>query len=202
MEFVSFAEAWPELEEGGVLPADESVSLPPPPPGSLATLALSLDTVAARFRLTPSPERSPSSDGEHALSIEISRIGEALDHLLHKLHLAPVVVMPRSRWRAILDAVGFSLAEHRGWQELEAEATLVLNTRDALVCGPADLKTLRTIVETLLTDGSGPDDGLMLIPASASLLVEILPGPDPSARIEVAAAPLAASVRELIAPGS
>ncbi len=202
MEFVSFAEAWSELEDGGVLPADETVALPPPPPNTLATLALSLESVAARIRLRPPADATPSHDGEHTVSIETSRIGEALDHLLHKLHLAPVVVMPRTRWRAILDAVGYSLAEHRGWQELEAEATLVLNTRDALVCGPADLKTLRTIVETLLADGAGPDDGIVVIPASASLLVEILPGPAPAVRIEVAAAPLAASVRELIAPAS
>lgn len=202
MEFVSFAEAWSELEDGGVLPADESVASPPPPPSSLASLSLTLDSVAARFRVASNQEAPPLAEGESLLEIDPSRIGEAIDHLLHKLHLAPVVVMPRSRWRAILDAVGFSLAEHRGWRELEAEATLVLNTRDALVCGPADLRTVRTIVEALLADGTGPDDGLTLIPASASMLMEILPGPSASVRIEVAAAPMASSVRELIAPGS
>ncbi|MEY3024848.1 MAG: hypothetical protein RJA16_1674, partial [Planctomycetota bacterium] len=135
---------------------------------------------------------------ERLLPVESSALAESLDHLLHKLHLAPVAAMPRARWRAILDAVGFSLAEHRGWQDLEAEATLVLNTRDALVCGPADLRTLRTVVEALLLDGQTHDDGLVLIPTSASLLAEILPGPTPSIRIEVASAPMAASVRELL----
>ena len=202
VEFVSFAEAWPELEDGGVLPADEAVALPPPPPSSLATLALTLAEIAASFRLGPAAAAPTLEDGETLLEIETSKVGESLDHLLHKLHLAPVVAMPRTRWRSILDAIGFSLAEHRRWQEIEAEATLILNTRDALVCGPADLKTLRTIVEALLADGAGPEDGLVLIPASASLLVEILPGPTSSVRIEVAAAPLAASVRDLIAPSA
>ena len=199
MEFVSFAEAWPELEAGGVLPVDDAVPLPPPPPAVLATLALALDQVAACYRIAASAEGLDLAAEERLLPVESSALAESLDHLLHKLHLAPVAAMPRARWRAILDAVGFSLAEHRGWQDLEAEATLVLNTRDALVCGPADLRTLRTVVEALLLDGQTHDDGLVVIPTSASLLAEILPGPTPSIRIEVASAPMAASVRELLA---
>lgn len=199
MEFVTFAEAWPELEAGGVLPADDAVPLPPPPPSALATLDLALEAVSACYRIAGSADGLGLADGEVHLALETTALAESLDHLLHKLHLTPVAVIPRARWRAILDAVGFPLAGHRGWQDLEAEATLALNTRDVLVCGPADLKTLRTVVEALLLESRSPDDGLVVIPTSASLLAEILPGPTPSIRIEVASAPMAASVRELLA---
>ncbi|MGA1708517.1 MAG: hypothetical protein ACO4CI_07490, partial [Phycisphaerales bacterium] len=53
---MSFAEAWPELEAGGVLPVDDAVPLPPPPPAVLATLDLALDEVAACYRIAGSAE--------------------------------------------------------------------------------------------------------------------------------------------------
>ncbi|MGA1045100.1 MAG: hypothetical protein ACO3ZY_07850 [Phycisphaerales bacterium] len=124
--------------------------LPPPPPPVLATLALALDEVAACYRIAASAEGLDLAAEERLLPVESSALAESLDHLLHKLHLAPVAAMPRARWRAILD-------------------------------------------------GQTHDDGLVLIPTSASLLAEILPGPTPSIRIEVASAPMAASVRELLA---
>ncbi|MFZ9692237.1 MAG: hypothetical protein ACO3EP_09355 [Phycisphaerales bacterium] len=200
MEFVTFAEAWPELEAGGVLPADDEVTLPPPPPSMLATLELALDQVSACYRIAGSAEALTLAGDESLVAVDRDRLAESLDHLLHKLHLAPVAVLPRTRWRAILDAVGYSLAEHRGWQDLEAEATLVLNTRDVLVCGPADLKTLRKVIEALLIESGSREDALIVIATSGSLLAEVLPGPTPSIRIEVATAPMAASVRELLAP--
>lgn len=200
MEFVRFTDAWRALEDGGVLPADDAVPLPPPGPAMLASLSLALEQSDACFRLAPGAVDGAA--GERGISIDRDRLGESIDHLLHKLHLSPVVALPRTRWRVILDAVAFTLAEHRGWQEIEAEATLVLNTRDALLCGPADLKMLRTLVDALLQDGGGADEALLIVPASGRLLVEVLPGAAPAVRIEVSTAALAKSVHDLLSPGT
>ena len=196
MEFVTFTEAWSELERGGVEPVEPSVPSPPPPPGVLPTLELQLASSADRLRLGRLEEGFIE---ESVISIDPGRVPEVLDHLLHKLHLAPVVVLPRTRWRAVLDALTFSLAEHRGWQALDAEATLVMNTRDGLVLGPADLRLLRTVLESLLAEARSPEESLLVIPLSASLLIEAIPGEPASVRIEIAEAPLAKSVRELLA---
>lgn len=189
MEFVAFADAWPELEDGGVVPRDESVPLPPPPPGVLAALDLALADAAESIDLA-------AADGS-SISLPLERRADAVEQVLHKLRLPTVVVMPRTRWRHVLDAVTFSLAEHRGWQEIEAESALILNTRDALVCGPADLKTVRALVEAVFRDGRGPDETIFVLPPSGRLLLSATPGG--AVRIEVTSPAMATSVRDLLA---
>jgi len=189
VEFVAFADAWQELEDGGILPRDESVPLPPPPPGVLAALDLALAEVAESIDLGASSGSS--------IAVPLERRADAVEQVFHKLRLSPVVIVPRTRWRHVLDAVTFSLAEHRGWQEIEAESALILNTRDALVCGPADLRTVRALLEAIFRDGRGPDETIFVLPPSGRLLVAAMPGGE--VRIEVTSAAMATSVRDLLA---
>ena len=199
VEFASFAEAWGELESCGVVPVDPEVVTPPPPPGVLASLELTLRETARRIHLLPSGGVGDVA-GEERLDCPIDRIAPSLDHLLHKMHLAPLAVMPRCRWRSVLDAVCFTLAEDRAWQEVESETTLILNTRDALVAGPADLNTVNALVAALVGDGGAAEESIAIVPLSGQLLVEVVPGS--GARIDVATEAIGDAVRELLVDAS
>jgi hypothetical protein len=183
VEFVSFSDAWLELASHGIEPREVSIAGTPPPPGVLPLLELALAESAATCEL--SPQRVP-----------LTRVPEAVDLILHKLHLSPVVVVPRSRWRSVFDAVTFTLAENRAWQEVESEATVILNTRDPLLCTPADLRTLRSMLEALVCDGRSPEESVAIIPAEGQLLIEVVPGA--GARVEFSTQALADSVEDLL----
>ena len=200
MEFASFADAWGELDACGVVPADSSVATPPAAPGVLPSLELTLREVACRLHLVPEGTARGGAcggDGDEHLDCGLDRVAPSLDHLLHKMHLAPLAVLPRCRWRSVLDAVAFTLAEDRAWQEIESETTLILNTRDALVAGPADLNTIHALVAALMSDGATPEESIAIVPLSGQLLVEVVPGV--GARFDVATEAIGDSVRELLA---
>ena len=196
MEFASFAEAWGELDACGVVPVDPEVASTPPVPGVLASLELTLRDTARRMHLAPA-EVACGEDGDERLACPADRIASRLDHLLHKMHLAPLALMPRCRWRPVLDAVAFSLAEDRAWQEVESETTLILNTRDALVAGPADLNTVNALVAALLGEGGSAEEAIAIVPLSGQLLVEVVPGL--GVRIDVATEAIGDAVRERLA---
>ncbi|MGA0287383.1 MAG: hypothetical protein ACO3P9_09245 [Phycisphaerales bacterium] len=198
VEFASFAEAWGELEACGVVPADGEVTSPPPAPGVLASLELTLEHTACRIRLSD-PESMLEGGGgsDERFECRPDRIAPLLDHLLHKMHLAPVAVMPRCRWRPVLDAAAFSLAENRAWQEVESETTLVLNSRDALVAGPADLNAVTALVAALMEEGGSAEESIAIVPLSGQLLVEVVP--NAGARIDVATEAIGDAVRSLLA---
>lgn len=193
MEFVSFAEAWGDLDACGVIPTDEVGESPPPPPGVLAELALTLHSAAGRIALAPS---GVSIERAEQIECDLDRVAGAVDHLLHKMHLAPVAVLPRSRWRAVLDAVAFTLAEDRAWLEVESETTLILNTRDALFADPADLKTVHTLAAAVMAEGGNANAAIAIVPLSGQLLVEVIPSV--GARIDVATEAIGDAVRELL----
>lgn len=183
MEFVSFSDAWRELASHGIQPRDAAIAGTPPPPGVLPWLELTLADAAATCELLP--ERLPAA-----------RLPEAVDLILHKLHLSPVAVVPRTRWRSVFDVVTFALAENRAWQEVESEATVILNTRDPLVCTPADLRTLRAMLEVLLADGQGAEEAVSVIPASGQLVIDVVPGT--ASRIEFSTQAIADAVEGLL----
>ncbi len=189
MEFVTFSEAWRELVEHGIASMD-GVPGVPPPPSQQASLRPTLASRAWAITLAgeePADER---------MEIPSARLAEAIDLILHKLHLAPVVVVPRTRWRTVFDAVTFSLAENAAWQEVESEATVVLNTRDPLLVAAADLKTLRAMLEALLADGQREEEAVAIVPVSGRVLMEVSPGP--AARIEIASRAIADSIIPLL----
>lgn len=189
MEFVTFSEAWRELAEHGVSAGDGLAGVPPPP-SELASLRPTLASQASVISLAgeaPADERLP---------IPPERLPEAIDLVLHKLHLAPVVVLPRTRWRPVLDAVTFSLADNAAWQEVESEAMVVLNTRDPLLCGAADLKTLRAMLTALVADGQREEESLAIVPVCGRILVEVSPGP--VATMQIASRAIADSIIPLL----
>lgn len=189
MEFVTFSDAWRELAGHGV---ESSSGVPgtPPPPAVLPSLRLRLASRALTVCL------AGSEPAEEQVPIAGERLPEALDLLLHKLHLAPVLALPRTRWREVFDAVTFSLAENTAWQEVEGEATVILNTRDPLLFSGGDLKVLRAMLAALLADGQREEEAVTIVPLSGRVLAEISPGP--AARLEISSKALADSIVPLL----
>lgn len=137
---------------------------------------------------------APLSDAR-IVPVEKDRLPDAIEHLVGKLHLAQVLLIPVGKWRSIFDAVAFSLAANEDWQEIDAAATVELNTRDPLLCTPGDFHTLNALVRALLTDGETTAQSLMLTTTAAPFVAEIVP--DGAVRISVANEAVADEIVEM-----
>lgn len=185
MEFVSYDEAMDVLGELGVI---ESIQ-----PGDMLQLSLADSDEVVHLHLVP-PElmdcaKEARRTGATVLSVEKSRLPELIEHLIHKLGLTQVLLLPLGKWRRVFDAVAFSLASNVHWREIDATASLALNTRDPLLCEPPDLHTLRDLIAALVKDAEQPDQGIMITSTSSPLMVEL--HPNGTARISVGSIVLA-----------
>lgn len=136
-------------------------------------------------------------DGASIVLIDAARLAGAVEDIIHKLHLSQVVLIPVAKWRKIFDVVAFSLADNEDWQAVDTAATVELNSRDPLLCGPAEFHTLRALIGALLQDAETPDQGLHLTTTAAPMMVEVVPGG--AIRISVGNAALADEVVEAFA---
>ncbi|HWB20447.1 MAG TPA: hypothetical protein VG711_09125 [Phycisphaerales bacterium] len=103
------------------------------------------------------------------------KLGGAVDRVIHNLNLSQVLAMPVTKWRKVFDTVAFSMAGNEHWQEMDAAATVELNTRDPLLFEPADFPTLVALVTSLMKDADHPDQGLMLMAAGTPVVIELVP---------------------------
>ena len=175
VEFVAASEVLPVLKQQGIRECnrtDDCVHL---------ELAGDDDTVHLHFACKESS--ATPRDGATIVSVERQRIPDVVSHLIHRLHLPQVLLIPVGKWRKVFDAVAFSLAENEDWQEIDAMASVELNTRDPLLCEPADFHTLEALVGALMSDASEPDQGLTMTCTTTPMLVEILP--DGAVRISI-----------------
>ena len=93
-----------------------------------------------------------------------------------KIHQDQTVLIPAGKWRSIFDAVAFSMASNEAWQEFDASATTMLNTRDPLLCESVDEQLMIALINALMRDGESLEQSLFLLPASAPVLMHIRPG--------------------------
>lgn len=136
-------------------------------------------------------------DGASVTSFEKERLPKVVEHIIHLLNFEQILLIPIGKWRRVFDAVAFSLASNEDWQEMDAAATVELNTRDPLLCEPADFHTVIALIEALFNDAEHPDQGLMLIPTAAPVLIEIVP--DGAVRINLGNAVLADEMADAVA---
>ncbi|MCA9291484.1 MAG: hypothetical protein KDA25_10170 [Phycisphaerales bacterium] len=165
MEFVDYAEAIAVLREMGVSEVRRDngcVSLELPDDDE----AIHLDLVAPGV---------PSDGRAHARTIGVGRdqIPDVVEHVLHKLHLQQVLIVPVAPWRNVFDAVAFSLASNEEWQEIDATVSVELNTRDPLLCTPADFNTLKALLLAVLENGSEPVHTLVLTTTTTPVMMEL-----------------------------
>lgn len=137
-------------------------------------------------------------EGAKVFNVEKDQLPQMVQHIMNVLPFDQVVLLPVGKWRKVFDAVAFSLASNEDWQEMDATATVELNTRDPLLCEPGDYHTLIALIEALLNDADQPDQGLMLLPTGAPVLLEIVP--DGAIRISLANQALADELNDVL-PG-
>jgi hypothetical protein len=140
---------------------------------------------------------TPPLDGASIVPIEKDRLPQVLEHVIRVLHLNQVLLLPVGKWRKVFDAVAFSLAKNAAWQEVDASATVELNTRDPLLCQPGDVHTLIALVSALIRDADSPAQGLLLVATTSPVLIEIVP--DGAVRVSVGSQALADEVADVFA---
>ena len=92
-----------------------------------------------------------------------------------RIHQGQTVLIPAGKWRAIFDAVAFSMASNEAWQEFDASATTMLNTRDPLLCESGDEQMMTALVRALMQDGEDVEQSMFLIPVGAPVLMHVQP---------------------------
>lgn len=171
MEFVSYDDAIQLLGEAGVVASSKG-------PDRLE-LDLDSETDRVHVRVTCEgaagccPELAPQ--GCTTVAVAKERLPELLEALFHKMRVQQLLVLPIGKWRNIFDAVAFSMAEVEEWQEVDATASVSLNTRDPLLCEPPDLHTLRALLGAILANAEGAEQGVLITTTVTPILVELHP---------------------------
>lgn len=138
-------------------------------------LQMRSDGTVIRVHLADAASTSPPLEGADVINIDKNRLPQVVEHILHLLHLSQVLLVPFGKWRNVFDAVAFSLAENEAWQAVDAAATVELNSRDPLLCEPADFSTISELLKALFTDAEEPNQGLMLVSTASPVLIEVVP---------------------------
>ena len=167
VEFVKEVEVLDLLKDHGITPERSG--------DDCVYLRMDGQTDIVRIHLTTSETRAVPADGARVVPTTIENLPAVVETITQKLHLSQVLLVPVGRWRNVFDAVAFSLAQNEDWQEIDTTATVELNTRDPLLCGPGDFHTVRALMRALLTDAENPEQGLMLTTTAAPVLVEVIP---------------------------
>jgi len=186
VEFVDHGEALEALNEQGLREASAGENI----------FGLSLDDSdrVVHLHLACAESTCTPHEGADVVVVEKDRIPDAVEQLLHKLHLSQVLLIPVGKWRKVFDAVAFSLADNEDWQAVDTAATVALNTRDPLLCEPADFHTITALIRALLHDAENPDQGLMITATTAPVIIEVIP--DGAVRISIGDPVLADEVVE------
>ena len=171
LEFFEFDRAWRTLSD------EDVVTLNGEAPASVDALQIDYDERRSAHRTVFGARDGHQVDVAEAEILEIprARAGEVLEHILHKLHLAPLLILPIGRWRSVFDVVTPALATNDQWMAIDSEATVELNTRDPLVCELRDLHLLRAVVESVLEHSETLEQGVSIAAVQAPLLVEVEP---------------------------
>jgi len=167
VEFVAASEVTPVLKQQGIRESSRTEDC--------VHLELVGNDQTVHLHFACKESSAEPREGATVVTIDRSRIPEVVSHLIHRLGLPQVLLIPVGKWRKVFDAVAFSLAENEDWQEVDAMATVELNTRDPLLCEPADFHTLEALVQALMNDASEQDQGLVMTTTITPMLVEILP---------------------------
>lgn len=197
MDFVSqMSDVQALLGQHGITPGE-----PEGADGAEIRLRMADGDEVTRFRLTTGDSATASEpSGARVITIDLERLAAAVEEIIQRLHLSPVLLVPVAKWRDVFDAVAFSLADNEDWQEVDAAASVELHRRDPLVCEPPDYHTVGALVRALLSDGETSQQGLMITSTAAPLLVEVIPGG--TVRIDVGSRAIADEIVDAVSAES
>ncbi len=192
MEFVKEQEALEVLRECGL----EQV----PQGDDLIHLQMRANDDVVFVHLADEKSTIEPQPGARVVPLAKDQIPAVLEHIIHRLHLDQILLIPVGKWRRVFDCVAFSLAENESWQEFDASATVELNRRDPLLCTPADYSTVRALLDALVNDAEEQSQGLMVTATAAPMLLEFVPGG--AMRISLGNQAIADEVLESVDAGS
>jgi hypothetical protein len=187
VEFIDYDEALELLGEQGIQEAPEGEER--------VCLELRGGEDVVHLHLTCTDSTTNPHDGANVVSLDKDRLASAVGHIIHKLHLSQVLLIPISKWRHVFDAVAFSMADNEDWQAVDTAAAVALNTRDPLLCEPGDFHMISDLAKALLGDAERPEQGLMITTTAAPVMVELVP--DGALRISIGNPVLADEVAEM-----
>jgi hypothetical protein len=189
LEFVSHEEVVDLLDDFGVAQVPDG--------GERMYLRMNGVDGAVHIHLACPNTQCKPFKGANVIPVDKSRLHKTVEHMIHLLHLNQVLLFPVGKWRKVFDAVAFSLAQNEDWREVDAAATVELNTRDPLLCEPADFHTMIALIEALMKDADSPDQGLIALATASPVLFEVVP--DGAVRISLGSQVLADEVAEAFA---
>jgi hypothetical protein len=152
------------------------------------------------LHLTSDPAAVTPRAGATVINVSADDLAGTVDHVLQRLHLTEVVLIPVGKWRSVFDAVAFSLADNEEWQRIDAAAAVELNTRDPLLCEAGEYHTLAALIKALLSDADQPEQGVSILSPASPIHIEIVP--ESTIRISVGNRALADEVTETLPEGS
>lgn len=167
MDFVKEQEALEVLQECGLTQQPEGEDL--------VYLEMEDNDDVVHLHLKSDDSNVEPRDDARVIATPKTQFASILEHIIHRLHLDQILLIPVGKWRKVFDCVAFSLADNEDWQEFDATATVELNRRDPLLCGPADYQTVVALFEALVNDAEEPSQGLMITCTAAPLLLQIVP---------------------------
>lgn len=189
MEFVSPEEVAELFEEFGIERHNEG--------DERIHLQMNSGDGVVHMHLATRESASKPVKGATVVQVEKEKLPQVVEHVIHLLNLHQVLLVPVGKWRKVFDAVAFSLAGNEHWQEVDASATVELNTRDPLLCEPGDFHTLIALIQALLKDADSPEQGLNFVSTASPVLVELVP--DGAVRMSLGTQVLADEVAEAFA---
>lgn len=128
-----------------------------------------------RLHLCCGAEHIPKESAGETVHVSRERLPELVLHVLNRLRLHDVLLIPFSPWRKTFDAVAFNLADNKAWQEVDAMASVELNSHDPLQCDCGDFNTMKSLMTALLKDGDSPDQSLTIVAPRTPILMEFCP---------------------------
>ncbi len=171
MQFLEFERGWEVLKKEGV------VSLDGEAPKSVEFLQLDYDESRPAHRIVFSSREGHVCEVHEAeqLNVPRAKAGEVIEHVLQKLHLAPLLIFPIGKWRGFFESISPILVDNPTWMEIDTSATVELNTRDPLGCDSGDFHILTTLIDTILEHGDSLKHGISIAAISAPVLIEVDP---------------------------
>jgi hypothetical protein len=188
VEFIDYGEALDLLKEQGIQESHEGENL--------VYLVLAEGGTVVHLHLAGGESAATPREGAAVVPVEKDRLPGAVEHILHKLHLSQILLIPVSKWRHVFDAVAFSMTEDEDWQAVDTAGAVALNTRDPLLCEPGDLHTVIALIKALLSDAERPEQGFVITTTATPFVLEIVP--DGAARISIGNPVLADEVAETL----
>lgn len=152
----------------------------------------------AEYHLTSGANSVAPANGARVVTAKLDTLAGTIEHVIYRLHLAQIVLVPVGKWRNVFDAIAFSMASNEDWQEIDAAATVELNTRDPLLCDASDFPLLIELVNALLNDAESPEQGLYMLTGGVPLLIEVIP--NGAVNISIGSPQVADEIDDIVSP--